>query len=431
MSSEVALHVEGIGKQYQIGAARAQYRTLRDRISASVSGLAARAVRRGPGRDAAPTIWALRDVSFDVRAGEVVGIIGGNGAGKSTLLKILSRITEPTEGAATVYGRVGALLEVGTGFHAELTGRENIFLNGAILGMARAEVARKFDAIVEFAGVGQFIDTAVRFYSSGMYVRLAFAVAAHMEPEILVIDEVLAVGDAQFQKKCLGKMNAVAREGRTVLFVSHNLEIVQRLCGRGLLLEDGRLAADGAIGDVVRQYRALDGHADGLGVFHAGVRRGTGWARVTDIRLLDSGVAAARIPSDADLTFEVDIAVAPGCGGSLQGLTFELALCASDGTPLCSVMSVDDGGAELPAGPEGTVTIRLAAPTFLPGRYRLNTFLGIPSIQHTDEVDDAFQFEIAPPRQPWRPYELNPARGPVARRAEWQVRAPAPGSNPV
>jgi lipopolysaccharide transport system ATP-binding protein len=423
MSSNLALSVRGIGKQYQIGAARTQYRTLRDRISATAANVASRVAGRARPADPS-TVWALRDVSFDVAAGEVIGIVGGNGAGKSTLLKILSRITEPTTGDATLYGRVGSLLEVGTGFHAELTGRENIFLNGAILGMSRAEVARKFDAIVDFSGVGKFIDTAVRFYSSGMYVRLAFAVAAHMEPEILVIDEVLAVGDAQFQKRCLGKMNDVARDGRTVLFVSHNLEIVQRLCTRGLLMQQGTLVADGPASEIVRRYRTLDSDADGIGVFRVGIRRGTGWARVTDIRLLENGAPTARIPADADLTFEVDIAVTPGSSGSLQGLTFELALCTGDGDPLCSVMSVDDGGVELPDAPFATVTARLQAPTFLPGRYRLNTFLGIPFIQHADEVDDAFEFEIVPPTSPWRPYELNAARGPIAKRADWQMRAP-------
>jgi lipopolysaccharide transport system ATP-binding protein len=202
----------------------------------------------------AETIWALRDVSFEVAAGEVVGIIGPNGAGKSTLLKVLSRITEPTTGYAEVRGRVGSLLEVGTGFHSELTGRENIFLNGAILGMRHAEIRRKFDEIVAFAEVERFIDTPVKYYSSGMHLRLAFAVAAHLEPEILFVDEVLAVGDAAFQKKCLGKMGDVARHGRTVLFVSHNLVAIEALCGRALWLKDGRVVQDGEPRTVVSSY---------------------------------------------------------------------------------------------------------------------------------------------------------------------------------
>src|SRR5436189_720888 len=200
------------------------------------------------------TFWALKDVSFEVKQGEVVGIIRRNGAGKSTLLKILNRITEPTSGGADVYGRVGALLEVGTGFHPELTGRENVFLNGAILGMSRAEIRKKFDEIVAFAEVEKFLDTPVKRYSSGMYVRLAFAVAAHLEPEILIVDEVLAVGDVQFQKKCLGKMGEVAHGGRTVLFVSHNMTAIRALCEHGLLLDDGILVKSGTTEDAIRAY---------------------------------------------------------------------------------------------------------------------------------------------------------------------------------
>ncbi|HEY9282202.1 MAG TPA: ABC transporter ATP-binding protein, partial [Pyrinomonadaceae bacterium] len=213
-----------------------------------------RSLRRQGGRGEAETLWALRDVSFEVRPGEVIGIIGRNGAGKSTLLKVLSRITEPTAGRVELYGRVGSLLEVGTGFHQELTGRENIYMNGAILGMKRAEIERQFDQIVAFSEVERFIDTPVKHYSSGMFMRLAFAVAAHLEPEILIVDEVLAVGDANFQKKCLGKMGTVAREGRTVLFVSHNLTAMQGLCSRVVWLHEGRVAADGPTGEVISEY---------------------------------------------------------------------------------------------------------------------------------------------------------------------------------
>ena len=220
--------------------------------------------RRSPGHasSALEEFWALDDVSFGVGRGEVVGIIGRNGAGKSTLLKILSRITEPTRGRVRIKGRVASLLEVGTGFHPELTGRENVYLNGAILGMSRAEIRRKFDEIVAFAGVERFLDTPVKRYSSGMYVRLAFAVAAHLEPEILVVDEVLAVGDAEFQKKCLGKMQDVSRDGRTVLFVSHNMLAVQRLCSRALYLENGQLKASGRVADIVANYLSM-GSSDG------------------------------------------------------------------------------------------------------------------------------------------------------------------------
>lgn len=237
--SDIAIRVENLGKQYRIGAQIDRYRTLRDTIVDAVR----RPVQmlRGEASAANDSIWALSGVSFDVHKGEVLGVIGRNGAGKSTLLKVLSRVTEPTEGYAEIHGRVGSLLEVGTGFHPELTGRENIALNGAILGMRRAEIERKFDEIVDFSGVEQFIDTPVKRYSSGMYLRLAFAVAAHMEPEILVVDEVLAVGDAEFQRKCLGKMSDVAEQGRTVLFVSHNMSAILRLTKETIVLEKGKM----------------------------------------------------------------------------------------------------------------------------------------------------------------------------------------------
>jgi lipopolysaccharide transport system ATP-binding protein len=257
--SNVAIRVENLGKQFQIGATQAPYRTIRESINDWVASPFRRLGRvlRGDGYGASElneTIWALRDVSFEVQHGEVLGIIGHNGAGKSTLLKILSRITEPSEGFVDIYGRVGALLEVGTGFHPELTGRENVYLNAAILGMKRHEIDRKFDEIVDFAGVEKFIDTPVKHYSSGMGLRLGFAVAAHLEPEILVVDEVLAVGDAAFQKKCLGKMSEVAGEGRTVLFVSHNMGAVRHLCSKGLILRSGNLLDSGDVDTVINKY---------------------------------------------------------------------------------------------------------------------------------------------------------------------------------
>ncbi|MBO0724965.1 MAG: ABC transporter ATP-binding protein, partial [Blastocatellia bacterium] len=245
------IKVENIGKQYRIGARREPYLTLRDSIVKTFRAPLARFRRN---EDSGNTIWALKDVNFEVAPGEVVGVIGRNGAGKSTLLKILSRITEPTTGRVDLYGRVGSLLEVGTGFHPELSGRENIFLNGAILGMNRVEIGRKLAEIVAFAGVEEFIDTPVKYYSSGMYMRLAFSIAAHLEPEILIVDEVLAVGDAEFQKKCLGKLEEVGSQGRTVLFVSHNVPMVIRLCRRAILLEKGYLLEDGPSYYVTRRY---------------------------------------------------------------------------------------------------------------------------------------------------------------------------------
>src|SRR5579884_3437706 len=259
--SDVAIRLEGIGKRYRLGE-REPYRALRDVLAEAIGAPLRRlSSRPPPGAPVRPRplpdddwIWALRDVSLEIKQGEVVGIIGRNGAGKSTLLKILSRITVPTTGRGEIHGRVGALLEVGTGFHPELTGRENIFLNGAILGMRRSEIRRKFDDIVAFAEVEKFIDTPVKRYSSGMFVRLAFAVAAHLEPEILLIDEVLAVGDAAFQQKCLGKMGDVAKQGRTIPFVSHNLAAIQRLCGRVFWLDEGRIVDEGPATSVVARY---------------------------------------------------------------------------------------------------------------------------------------------------------------------------------
>jgi homopolymeric O-antigen transport system ATP-binding protein len=258
--NDLMIKVENLGKQYKIGHSKGpRYRTFRDIITEAatkpfkkIAGL-----MKGEAYSAAgltETMWALRGASFNVRKGEVVGIIGRNGAGKSTLLKLLSRITEPTEGQAELKGRVGSLLEVGTGFHPELTGRENIFLSGAVLGMRKEEIRQKFDEIVEFAEISKFLETPIKFYSSGMYVRLAFSIAAHLEPEILLVDEVLAVGDVAFQKKCLGKMSDVTKHGRTILFVSHNMGAIRSLCDRAILIEGGRIALDGDVDHVVANY---------------------------------------------------------------------------------------------------------------------------------------------------------------------------------
>src|SRR5262245_14598873 len=253
MSSDVAIAIDRVGKRYTIGAPIGT-QTFRESLVAMLSAPWRRFQHLAGANGQSPQFWALRDVSFDVRIGEVIGIVGPNGAGKSTLLKVLSRITPPTEGHVDLHGRVSSLLEVGTGFHPELTGRENVFLNGAILGMFRTEIRRKFDAIVEFAELAQFIDTPVKHYSSGMYMRLAFSVAAHLEGEILLVDEVLAVGDVAFQQKCLGKMQDVSRGGRTVLFISHNMTAVSALCSRAIVLHQGQPVFDGAVQQGVRFY---------------------------------------------------------------------------------------------------------------------------------------------------------------------------------
>ncbi len=279
----IALHVEHLTKRYRIGAA-SRHNTLRDRLASAMASW--RTTRSTESHK--PTIFsALSDVSFDVTRGEVFGIIGHNGAGKSTLLKILSRITVPTSGTADIYGRISSLLEVGTGFHPELTGRENIYLNGAILGMRRAEMKRKLDEIIDFSGVEDFIDTPVKRYSSGMYVRLAFSVAAHLEPDILIVDEVLAVGDASFQQKCLGKMQQASRGGRTVLIVSHNLPVIENLCQRAMLLSKGRVALMGGAREVVEAYAGMTADLSKSAVHERTDRQGKGDVRVTSIEVLD------------------------------------------------------------------------------------------------------------------------------------------------
>ena len=280
-----AIRAVDLGKRYELGRTLRRDRTLRESLVEG-AGRMLRAMRVGD-RGEEETLWALRDVSFEVREGEALGLIGGNGAGKSTLLKLLSRVTMPSAGRAEIRGRVGSLLEVGTGFHPDLTGRENVLLNGAILGMRRSEIERKFDEIVAFAEVERFLDTPVKRYSSGMYLRLAFAVAAHLEPEVLLVDEVLAVGDAAFQRKCLGKMGDVASSGRTVVFVSHNMDAVMRLCTRALLLERGRVTDDGRSADVVMAYLARGGTtaAPNAWVELADVpRAGSGEARFERVR---------------------------------------------------------------------------------------------------------------------------------------------------
>ena len=296
----------GLSKRYQIGEYRAGYETLRDTLSHTVR----RALRLEHVDHSLEELWALKDVSFEIEEGEVVGFIGKNGAGKSTLLKLLTRITPPTEGSAMIRGRVGSILEVGTGFHPELTGRENTYLNGAILGMKRREINAKFDDIVEFSGIGKFIDTPVKRYSSGMYVRLAFAVAAHLDPEVLIIDEVLAVGDYEFQQRCMGRIEEISGSGRTVLFVSHDMQAVTRLCGRAYWLQDGRVAAEGPSEDVVSQYLQDTSGAGPERVFEPDEAPGSAFVRLVSARVVDSSGettygADVREPIGIELRFSV------------------------------------------------------------------------------------------------------------------------------
>ncbi|HEX8321716.1 ABC transporter ATP-binding protein [Longimicrobium sp.] len=309
-----AVRATGLSKRYRVLAPGARVQDLREALARAATA-PMRALRaRGSAPAAHEEMWALREVSFEVGRGEVLGIIGRNGAGKSTLLKVLSRITDPTAGRAEVHGRVGSLLEVGTGFHPELTGRDNVFLNGSILGMDREHIRRSFDEIVEFAGVSAFIDTPVKRYSSGMYLRLAFAVAAHLEPEVLIMDEVLAVGDASFQKKCLGKMEDVAREGRTVLFVSHDMAAISRLCSRTLLLDGGRVLADGSTAGVIAAYLRSGLGTTAERAWEAGEEPGNDVARLLAVRVKDeSGRRADAVDIRRPVAVEVEFEVrAPG-----------------------------------------------------------------------------------------------------------------------
>lgn len=305
-----AIQAEKLSKLYHIGRLQRRHNTLRDQLVEGLKSL----FRRGEQQDEADLLWALKDATFTVQRGEVLGLIGSNGAGKSTLLKLLSRITDPTDGWAKIRGRVGSLLEVGTGFHSELTGRENIYLSGAILGMPKTEIDRKFDQIVDFAEVEKFIDTPVKRYSSGMYVRLAFAVAAHLESEILLVDEVLAVGDAAFQKKCLNQMgNVASQEGRTVLFVSHNMAMIENLCSRAILLREGRIEEDGRPQEVIANYLAALSRLTEFSIAERTDRTGLGEIRTVALELLDGdGQSLGHPVSGQTLVFRLHYSGQPG-----------------------------------------------------------------------------------------------------------------------
>jgi lipopolysaccharide transport system ATP-binding protein len=400
--SELAIHVKALSKRYEIGT-REIYTTLRDTLARVVRRplREARARTPGPHAQAAPgSFWALRDVDLDVMRGEVLGIIGPNGAGKSTLLKILAGITEPTKGYADIYGRVGCLLEVGTGFHMELSGRENIFMNGALLGLRRHEIRRKFDQIVAFAETEEFIDTPVKHYSSGMYMRLAFAVAAHLDPEILIVDEVLAVGDVQFQKKCLGKMQEVSKgEGRTVLFVSHNMASIQRLCSRCVLLDRGEISAAGSPSEVVDAYLSRTSSEtkprEWIDVSRAS-RGGTGEARFM------AAWYSGRDPRSGfsvhpDGPLEVRVAIASDAPRTIHSLA--VILQDLSGTRLINLDArLINRTVELQAG-HTVVGFRIHALHLNPGLYRIGLWLANPRSAGTkrgvyDYIESAFDFEV-------------------------------------
>lgn len=378
--SGIALQVEGLGKEYRIGK-RERYRSLRDTLVEACQ----KPFRRGP-RNQVEKFWALRDVSFEVKRGEVIGIIGRNGAGKSTLLKILSRITEPTKGYADIYGRVASLLEVGTGFHPELTGRENIYLNGAILGMKRAEIERQFDEIVAFAEVEKFLDMPVKHYSSGMHVRLGFSVAVHLEPEVLVVDEVLAVGDAQFQRKCLSKLKSVGRtSGRTILFVSHNMAAVRSICTRGILLDHGVTVLQGQI-DEVADFYLRDNPQTGLA--SQSVETPSFFLDAVEIRQARGGMIKTFDPVQVLVTFtpKQDIA----------DFGFYIGIFSADEQRIAGLDSPDFVTfAPIPAGRQTTAGFEISSFPFLAGNYRLEIHLKDLSVPKYESVDGLFAFEVA------------------------------------
>jgi lipopolysaccharide transport system ATP-binding protein len=393
--ADVAIRAEALSKKYRIIVGGRRHDTLRDQIAAAFRTLL---YRRGDRPERKEDFWALRDVSFEIAAGEITAVIGGNGAGKSTLLKILSRITKPTTGTAAIRGRVGSLLEVGTGFHGELTGRENTYLNGAILGMNKAHIDRQFDSIVDFAEVEKFIDTPVKHYSSGMYLRLAFAVAAHLEPEILIVDEVLAVGDAVFQKKCLGKMGEIGRQGRTVLFVSHNMTAVRSLCSRAILLKQGQVDKSGAVEDVVRAYLMVNADETSSATFEERPdRSGTGSVRAVSFEATarnGTGSEPARTGGPAD--FSVGYVVRQE--RPVRKLYASIGVTNSSGVGIfaCSTAMRHADFRNIPG--RGRIVCQIDYLPLIPGRYCVNIKLaedhGQGNYVIVDEILHAATFEV-------------------------------------
>lgn len=393
--SKPIIEVENLSKQYRIGAREEPYGTLRESITGAIKA-PLRRLRRTPGEsNDDDSFWALKEISFDVQPGEISGIIGRNGAGKSTLLKILSRITEPTTGRIKLYGRVASLLEVGTGFHPELTGRENIFLNGAILGMGKREIERKFEEMVEFAEVAKFIDTPVKRYSSGMYLRLAFAVAAHLDPEILIVDEVLAVGDSVFQNKCLGRMDDVAKEGRTVLLVSHNMGAVKGLCKHAYWMEHGRLKASGGAHEIVNRYLSdASVLANNVAVEQMPRLAGGRDLRLVGLDLLnEQGEPTEAFSFGDSMTLRFQIKV---MNDNRRHFAVECTICSLEGEPLLYFSSSPQGKLLVSSTDEiVSVECRIPHLALTTGKYHVKCLLSLPFRERLDEVERAVSFEIA------------------------------------
>ena len=400
--STPAISVEGIGKVYQLGRQAQRHANFRDALTAMATA-PWRRFRELRGTDeSAQDFWALKDVSFDVQPGDVVGIVGRNGAGKSTLLKILSRIVEPTEGRAVMRGRVASLLEVGTGFHPELSGRENIYLNGSILGMKKREIDARFDAIVAFAEIEKFLDTPVKRYSSGMYVRLAFAVAAHLEPEILIVDEVLAVGDAEFQKRCLGKMKEISSGGgRTVLFVSHNMAAVRSLCSRGVLLKNGAVTLRGSAEEVVNEYLIGDRMNGATTLRFKAPSSARIW--MTDASLLVDDEPSVVAPMGSTLRLSIGFDTAT----PLRHPRFGYVLQTAGGDRILNSNNrYQPSPAFVDATARGTIECDLGVPPLMPGRYSLSFWLGDMAQDHHIETE-ALTFDVTE-RDLWGNGQLPP-----------------------
>ena len=385
MSGDLAIEVRGLGKRFEIGAEQEPYRLLTETLTQRFKSFG----RRPPTRE----FWALRDIDFEVRRGESVGIIGHNGAGKSTLLKILSRISPPTEGEAVLRGRVGALLEVGTGFHPELTGRENVFLNGAILNLKRREIAAKFDEIVEFADIGPFLDTPVKRYSSGMRMRLAFSVAAHLEPEIMIIDEVLSVGDIAFQEKCLTRMKSAADEGRTIVFISHNLAAVRNLCDRAIMLSGGRIQTTGAVDEVIEAYVGDVLSESQRTLAERENRTGDQRLRYTDLRL-EKGGAVIDSPVTGE-SFDVVLSYETADGRPLSGVNFGVSISAhGDEKPLLNLYSETTGDQFDQVPPQGEIRCHVDRCPLPGGQYFIDCWCDL-SQQMLDSLHRAYELTVA------------------------------------
>ena len=429
-----AIHVDGLSKRYRIGGPRERYHTLRDQVGRSLRRAWSRASslfrHADDASDSTTSLWALKDVSFDVAPGEVLGVIGANGSGKTTLLRLLSRITDPTEGHGEVRGRTASLLEVGTGFHPELTGRENVYLSASILGMRRLEIDRSFDAIAAFSGIEKHLETPVKQYSSGMYLRLAFAVAAHLEPEILLVDEVLAVGDAAFQRKCLAKMGEVAQGGRTVLLVSHNMGAVSSLCPRTIVLEQGRKVFDGKTEDAIRLYLESMAERATVSLGARSDRVGNARVRCQRIGLRDGrGDWTDLVPSGAPVTFEIEYQSPDEA--SLRDLRLDLRVRDQVGVLLFTLSNFFSNAQYAEAPPRGRVRCHVPELLLAPGRYSA-TLVAYVGREQADCVEHAFEFGVVDSDYFEAARFIRPSvYGPVLMPQHWDAEVESPLPEPT